>query len=163
MSSWWKRGLISACVCFFFFLLALFPERCSAPPLAPTSISKHTPTHTCTLTHTHTHTAVAARDIPAAAALSLPRTRPPSDLPGGRMPNESRACLPLPRSMCVCVCVCVCGGGMAGRLGASARGKGEGEWGDDREGERKKKTSVRRVGGLKRSLPRSHKSSEARL
>lgn len=81
-------------------------------------------------TYTHTHTAVAARDIPAAAALSLPHTRPPGNLPGGRMPNESRACLPLPRSQCVR------GGGMAGRLGASTRGKGRGgEWVD--RGEKK--------------------------
>ena len=99
-------------------------------------------------THTHTHTAVAARDIPAAAALSLPRTRPPSDLPGGRMPNESRACLPLPRSMCVCVCVCVCV--EAGWRADLARALGERGRGNEEttERERGKKNEHEEGGGV---------------
>ena len=137
------------CVCVFFssfslryFLKGAVPCRWLQQALAST------PTHTCTHTHTqtHEHTAVAARDIPAAAALSLPRTRPPSDLPGGRMPNESRACLPLPRSMCVCVCVCVEAGWRADLARAlGERGRGNEETTERERG--KKNERERRVGG----------------
>ena len=80
-------------------------------------------------------------------SLSLARAPPAISLGDECLMSHAPVCRYLAACVCVCVCVCVCGGGMAGRLGASARGKGEGEWGDDREGERKKKRAWGGWGG----------------